>query len=116
MDRILAEAALDLNRFLEPELPALKTVPRVTSRVLLGRIAEQIVYTAEDEAADLIVTAPRRDHKLRFFFSASVTNKVMRMSPCPVLCIAPPRIPQKQRGELVPSRIAPLRAKLLHEP
>ena len=116
IDRIIAEASLDLNNFLAADLAMLNTVPRVTKRVLVGRVTEQIVYSAEDERADLVVMAPRREHKFRFFLSGSVTNKVMRMSPCPVLCIAPPRTRQRERGKLIPSPLAPLRAKLVHEP
>ncbi|HEY7168548.1 MAG TPA: universal stress protein [Candidatus Binatia bacterium] len=116
LDRILSEATLDLNTFLEADLDILRTVPRITKRVLLGQVADQIVYSAEDEGADLIVMAPRREQTFRLLFSTSVTNKVMRMSPCPVLCIAPPRSRQPERGELVRSTFAGLRPKLVHEP
>src|SRR6266508_3009603 len=49
IDRVLAEASLDLTRFLEPQLQQLKRVPMVTRRVVLGSVAKQIVAVAQDE-------------------------------------------------------------------
>src|SRR5687768_16131577 len=58
-DRVLSEASLDLNRFVEPHLDALKRLSSMTKRVVLGPIADQIVTTAERESADIIVISPR---------------------------------------------------------
>src|SRR5207344_1820411 len=38
LDRIVSEAALDLNHFLEPHLTNLKQLPSVTKRVILGNV------------------------------------------------------------------------------
>src|SRR5690349_14663813 len=38
LDRVLAEASLDLNRFLEPSMPSLKKCPDATKRVVLGSV------------------------------------------------------------------------------
>jgi len=60
LDRVLAEAALDLNRYLEPHLGLLRDVPMLTKRIVLGVVVGQIITVAEEEKADLIVLSPRR--------------------------------------------------------
>ena len=102
-DRVLSEASLDLNRFLEHHLEALKKLSSVTKRVVLGSIAEQIVTVAADEKADLVVMSPRRDRGLRHILGGSITDRVTRMSPCPVLSVTPPLPSRAWRGKRVPS-------------
>jgi nucleotide-binding universal stress UspA family protein len=100
-DRVLAEANLELNRFLEPHLEAMKTIPAVNKRLVLGAIAEQIVTVAEEEKADLVVMSPRRHRGLRRILSGGITDRVT-MSPCPVLSVAPPLPSRPWRGALLP--------------
>ena len=90
VDRVLAEASLDLSRFLEASLPALKQTAGATRRVVLGAVAPQIVAVAEEEKADLIIMSPRRRRGLKNFFYGGVTEQISRSSPCPVLSIAAP--------------------------
>ena len=45
VDRVLAEATLDLNHFIEPHLYIMKNLPRVTKRIVVGVVAEQIAAT-----------------------------------------------------------------------
>ena len=101
LDRVLAEATLDLNRFLEPHLAHLKQLRRVTKRVLLGSVVEQINAVAEEENADLVIMSPRRSRGLRHWISGGITDKVTRMSPCPVLSITPPLPSQPWRKKFV---------------
>lgn len=101
-DRVLAEANLDLNRFLEPHLEAMKNIPSVNERLVLGAIPEQIVTVAEEEKADLVVMSPRRHRGLRRILSGGITDRVTRMSPCPVLSVAPPLPSRPWRGALLP--------------
>lgn len=98
-DRVLSEASLDLNRFLEPHLEAMKKVCSVTKRVVLGPIPEQIVLAAEKESADIIVLSPRRHRKFLRIFTDSITERVTRMSPCPVLSVLPPAPSRSWRGK-----------------
>jgi nucleotide-binding universal stress UspA family protein len=102
LDRVLAEAALDLNRFLEPHLPALKQLRGVSKRVLLGPIAQQITSVAEEEKADLVIMSPRRNRGLRHWLSGGITDRVMRLSPCPVLSVSPPLPSQSWRKKYAP--------------
>ena len=46
LDRILSEAALDLNHFLEPHLADLRQMECATKRVVLGNIPERIAAVA----------------------------------------------------------------------
>jgi nucleotide-binding universal stress UspA family protein len=102
-DRVLAEASLDLNRFLEPHLDALRKIPNVTKRLVLGAIPHRIVAVAAEEKADLVVMSPRRHRGLGRIFSGNITDRVTRMSPCPVLSVTPPLASPNWRGKLVPT-------------
>ena len=102
LDRVLSEATLDLNHFLEPHLADLKQVPSVTKRVLLGAVAHRIVSVAEEENIDLVIMSPRRSRGLRHWIRGGVTDQVTRKSPCPVLSITPPLSSQPWRGKLLP--------------
>jgi universal stress protein A len=102
LDRVLAEASLDLSRFLEPSLPNLKNSASATKRVILGPVAQQIISVAEEENADLIIMSPRRRRGLRHLVFGGVTDRVTRLSPCPVLSITPPTPSAQWRGKSVP--------------
>jgi universal stress protein A len=102
-DRVLSEASLDLNHFLERHLEAMKKLSCVSKRVVLGPIAEQIVTVAEEEKADLVVMSPQRHRGLRHIFRTGITDRVSRMSPCPVLSVTPPLPSRTWRGGLVPA-------------
>ena len=90
IDRVLAEAAVDLNRFLEPHLTLTRNIATITKRVVLGSIPDQISSVAGEERADLIVMSPRRHRGVRRFLNRSITDRVSRMSPCPVLSVTSP--------------------------
>ena len=94
VDRVLAEASLDLSRFLEPSLARLKKCTKASKRVVLGPVAQQIAAVAEQEKADLVIMSPRRHAELHHWFFGSLTDQVTRLSPCPVLSIAEP-LPSK---------------------
>jgi nucleotide-binding universal stress UspA family protein len=93
-NRVLAEASLDLTRFLEPSLPSLKNTASATNRVVLGPVAQQIAAVAEQENADLVIMSPHRRRGFRHLLFGAVTDQVTRLSPCPVLSITPP-LPSK---------------------
>jgi len=102
LDRVLAEAALELNRYLEPHHCLLKEVPVLTKRVILGVISGRIIAVAEEEKADLIVLSPRRRRGSSWLLSAGITEKVTRISPCPVLSVTPPMPSKHWRGKSLP--------------
>jgi nucleotide-binding universal stress UspA family protein len=100
VDRVLAEASLDLSRFLEPSIASLKKCTRVSKRVVLGSVPRQIAAVAEEEKADLVIMSPHRHAGLRHWLFGSVTDQVTRLSPCPVLSIAEPLPSKPWRGRL----------------
>lgn len=103
-DRVLVEAALDLTRFIEPHLDALRQIPSVTKRVVSGSIADRIAAVADEERADLIVMSPRRHTRwMALFAGSSITERVTRMSPCPVLAVTPPLPSRPWQGKLRPA-------------
>lgn len=60
------------------------------TRVCLGDAATEIVRTAADEHADLIVIATHGLTGWRRFMFGSVAEKVVRLAQCPVLTIREP--------------------------
>ena len=102
LDRIISEAFLDLNHFIEPHLEQLKQIATTTKRVVLGNVPERIAAMAEDERADLIILSPQRSRRLRHWLGGGITDRVTRLSPCPVLSITQPLPSQPWRGKLAP--------------
>lgn len=99
VDRVLQEAGLDMNRFLEQHVEATKKIPAVIKRIVLGPIADRIAELALDEKIDLVVMSPRRHRGLRRLFARGITDRVTRMSPCPVLSVTPPLPSPPWRGK-----------------
>jgi nucleotide-binding universal stress UspA family protein len=103
LDRVLKEASLDLNHFLEQHVEAMGRVPSITKRVVLGPIPDRIVEIATGENIDLIVMSPKRQRGFRHLFARGITDRVTRMSPCPVLSVAPPLPSPLWRRKSLPS-------------
>jgi len=102
VDRVFQEAHLDLTRFLESHIDQIKRIPAVRRRIALGTPSREIASIAREENADLIVMAPRRRGSLRHLIGGTVTERVMRMSPCPVLAITSPLPSPPWRGRSIP--------------
>jgi nucleotide-binding universal stress UspA family protein len=62
----------------------------VTPLIREGEVAEEIVLAAEEQEADLIVTATHGYSGWKKFILGSVTEKVVRIAPMPVLTIREP--------------------------
>lgn len=90
-DRVVAEATLDLNRFLEPSAASLEKPSSVTKRVVLGPVAQRIASVAAEERADSIVISPRHRRGIKHFLFGGITEHVTRLSPCPIVSIVSPR-------------------------
>jgi len=95
IDRVVRESLLDLNRFLELSLCDMRLLSNVRRRVVLGDPATKLLDVAHEEES------VRRRSVFRFFFS-SVTDKVTRLAPCPVLSVSPERRQQSPRGKEAP--------------
>ena len=103
-DRVLAEASLEMSNLLEPYSETIKRVPAVSKRVVVGSIVDEIVSAAEDLHADLIVMSPRRLKGLKRILTPSITDRVMRISPCPVLSVIDPLPSRPWQGKLTTRR------------
>jgi nucleotide-binding universal stress UspA family protein len=102
LDRVLNEAALELNRFLDSHSAALNRVPVLHKRVLFGSVPDQIIALAREEKTDLIVLSPCRRRRWQSLLAPGITERVTRTSPCPVLSLVPFSPSEKWRGKLSP--------------
>ena len=68
---------------------------RLQTRLVEGDVAGAIVDTATSEQADLIVMSTHGYSGLTRWVLGSVTEKVLRSAPCPVLAVRTARHPQK---------------------
>jgi universal stress protein A len=59
----------------------------IRQKVVVGDVADAIVNSAREEKVDLIVIATHGDKGWKGFMLGSVTEKVVRPSPCSVLVI-----------------------------
>jgi nucleotide-binding universal stress UspA family protein len=101
-DKIIREATLDLNNFLERHREEMRQAPTVRKRVVLGNAAKMIVDAAREEDIDLIVMSPRPHGSWKRFFLGSVTDRVTREAPCPVLSVCLPERTRSERGKKIP--------------
>lgn len=102
VDRVMRESMLDLNRFLESSLDDSVRASSIRRQVVLGDPATKILDVACAEESDLIVLSPRRHGAFGRFFFGSVTDKVTRLAPCPVLSVASSQPPWTPRGKEAP--------------
>jgi nucleotide-binding universal stress UspA family protein len=75
--------ATDANRYVDEKVEA-------RLMVINGNAADEIARVAEEEKVDLIVIATHGHGGWREFFFGSVTDKVAKLSNCPVLLIHGP--------------------------
>jgi universal stress protein A len=87
VDQILSQAKARLDAFMNPLLSR-----RCQTHVALGEPAEEITYTARRARADLIVIARRDMGIFRRLISRSISERLSREAPCPVLSICPQKI------------------------
>ena len=97
-----------LLRFLQQEVPAdLRTTVKVRPVVRLGKVVEEIIGAAKEEQCDLIVMTSRGSN-LRRLFGGSITERVVRNAPCPVLSMQPSAEVRTEKDER-------LQVKLVHQ-
>lgn len=94
--------------FLEQRIrPDLRETVKITPLVKLGKVVEEIIAAASEEQCDLIVMTSR-GASLRRLFGASVTERVVRHAPCPVLSMQPLAEVRTEKDER-------LQVKLIHQ-
>lgn len=87
--KLLERYQLALTRFLKGHFPDLLPLIKTREKVQFGRPHKSIVEEAKKEGADLIVMSTHGRTGLSHMFIGSVTEKVVRHAPCPVLSIHP---------------------------
>jgi nucleotide-binding universal stress UspA family protein len=100
-ERALAKATQDLVRFLRFQRNELQSFT-LRYKVVFGPIAERIVEEACREEVDLILVSPKPRGSLMRYLSGSITDRVTREAPCPVLSVCPPLIIRPRHGTTVP--------------
>jgi nucleotide-binding universal stress UspA family protein len=75
----------------------------IERRITTGKPAEEIVGAASDLQSDLIVMATHGKSGLARLFLGSVTEKVLRDAPCPVLCFKSPQTAVAASGQGLPA-------------
>jgi len=75
--------------FLEQKIaPELRKMVKVRAVVKAGKVSKEIIVGAREEQCDLIVMTSRGG-RLRRLFGRSITERVVRHAPCPVLSMQP---------------------------
>lgn len=87
LEQMLAHAREAMDRMVG-EMPGEKL--SVRSLVFTGSPGDEIARAASEEAVDLIVIATHGFTGWRRFVFGSVTERVVRLAPCPVLTIPAP--------------------------
>ena len=75
--------------FLQQKIaPEFRKMVKVRAVVKLGKVSEEIIVGAREEQCDLIVMTSR-GARLRRLFGGSITERIVRRAPCPVLSMQP---------------------------
>ena len=89
VDQLLSEAECKVKNFVHTNFRVESNGIAWKVRAALGRVAEEIVVAALKEEVDVIVLARRKVRTLSRLFTRSISAKVSRNAPCPVLSIGP---------------------------
>ena len=91
--KLVKGAETKIEEFAEVHL---KGYPNVRTRVALGNPALKILDYISDEEIDLVIMGTHGRKGLDRIFFGSVADRVVKMSPVPVLTINPYRIPSAE--------------------
>jgi nucleotide-binding universal stress UspA family protein len=105
VDRLLAEAECKVKNFVHTHFGIESNGIAWKVRAGLGKVAEEIVVAALKEEVDVIVLARRKVRTFARLFTRSISAKVGRNAPCPVLSIGSAQI----------TPLVPMRVPLLEE-
>ena len=88
-DNLLEESQDALSHFLSDNMADLLSLVKVRTKVEIGLPFKNIVERARDDGADLIVMSTHGRTGFSHILLGSVTEKVVRTAPCPVVSIHP---------------------------
>lgn len=86
---LIARAESDARNSIAAACRRMPQVPAPSQFIRLGKPAAEIVRTAKDWAADMIVIGSHGRHGVSRALLGSVAEEVMRHAPCPVLVVRP---------------------------
>jgi nucleotide-binding universal stress UspA family protein len=84
INQLLQSAQKQMNDLADKHLT---DVPKLVTRVVTGKPFIEIVRYAREQAMDMIVIATHGRSGLKHVLMGSVTERVLRRSPCPVLTV-----------------------------
>ncbi|HWP57842.1 MAG TPA: universal stress protein [Candidatus Acidoferrales bacterium] len=91
-----------LRNFLEQKIAhELSAAVKIVPVVRMGKVVDEIVAAAKEEQCDVIVMTSAAS-RLRRLFRGSITERVIRKAPCPVLTILPSAEIRTEKNERVP--------------
>ncbi|MFQ5683094.1 MAG: universal stress protein [Candidatus Binatia bacterium] len=96
-NQLLERSKHALSQFLKDHFSDLISSVKLREKTELGHADKNIVQEAETEKSDLIVISTHGRTGFSHVLMGSVTEKVVRQAPCPVLSIRPPKEQQETR-------------------
>ena len=100
-ENLLEESQAALSHFLQDNLADLLPLVEVRTKVEMGLPYKNIVERAREDCADMIVMSTHGRTGFSHVLLGSVTEKVVRTAPCPVVSIHP-----EEEGESSERKIA----------
>ncbi len=88
LDKIIAQKASQLNNFIGHNFEGKLSNVRWNAQVSLGKVASEVVQTAASQDLDLIVVTKKYRGLVSRLLSASISEALIRMAHCPVVCIS----------------------------
>lgn len=80
--------------------PELRKAVKIRPVIRIGKLGEEIIASAKEEQCDLIVISAH-ETGLRRLFGGTVTERIVRHAPCPVLSIQPSARVRTDKNERV---------------
>lgn len=94
-----------LHQFMVDNFPEAMAAGNVSEELGIGTPYKRIVEKAEQEGCDMIVMSTHGRTGLAHMLIGSVTERVLRRAPCPVLAVPPKRGPKRSlRSRLIRRR------------
>ena len=94
-----------LLSFLDHNIGAdLRKTTKFRALVRPGKVVEEIIAAAKEEKSDLIVMTKQAGN-LRRLFGGSVTERIVRHGPCPVLSMQPSAEVRTEKNERLPVKL-----------
>jgi len=97
---LLEESQDALSHFLRDNITDPLPLVKVQTKVEIGLPYKNIVERARDDGADLIVMSTHGRTGFSHLFLGSVTEKVVRTAPCPVVSIHPEEEPESSERKV----------------